>query len=117
MEALPDGHPLNTRARIELAKISESASSGPDPVAEGFTLVGAVDTPLTNLSGWCDLTLSAVDGSIVKLRENDKGRDWANASNPLALLRYQTLIDTDMARFSVFDRQTGVCTMDSVPNP
>ena len=98
MQALPDGHSLKTRANNELAKVSRAASVAPDPSAEGFLPVPTVDTPLTNLAGWCDLTLSAADGSIVRLNENDGGgsKEWANSTYPMALLRYQSLIDADM---------------------
>ena len=95
MDALPHDHPLKARADNELAKFSHSVA--PDPAAEGFTAVSAVDKLLTNLAGWCDIQLSAVDGSIVKLTEKDNANDWANATYPLALLRYQTLVDADMA--------------------
>ena len=95
LAAVDPSHPLARRAKAELAVIDEQASAAPDPKAEGFVALAAVDTALADLAGWCSLQLSKTDGSIVSLTEG--GRSWANDTYPLGLLRYQSLIDTDMA--------------------
>tara|TARA_B110000208_G_scaffold130755_1_gene158557 strand:- start:466 stop:2838 length:2373 start_codon:yes stop_codon:yes gene_type:complete len=98
LEAVLPPHPLGVRAAAEFAKFDAAASVAPDPIAEGFKpATGAIDAPRSKLAGWCDITLSATDGSIVHLATTtSSSKAWANATHPLALLRYQSLVADDM---------------------
>jgi len=46
------------------------------------------------------ISLDPAQGSIVKLKNRQTGREWASSKHPLALFRYQTFTSTDFARFN-----------------
>jgi hypothetical protein len=81
------GHPLADRAARELALVNPSTAIAPDPRAEGFSQLTTIDAPLDGLGGWCGLTFSKTDGSIVRLTAVGAKSGWANATKPLGLLR------------------------------
>jgi hypothetical protein len=73
----------------------------PRAAAEGFEKVTQIDAPIDGLAGWCTLRLDNATGAIVQLTDTtgDVVKEWASETNPLALLRYQSLVDDDMTKW------------------
>jgi len=94
--AVPESHPLSILIQNEMAELLKP--NRPDPLNQGFH---KVDDPtyISDVSGWLDLGFDT-RGAIVLLRDTrNSNEDWANATHPLALIRYQTLTDSDFLPF------------------
>ena len=71
----------------------------PSPLNEGFHLMTDPTAVLRGLGGWLDIGLDGTSGAIVHLHDQGAGSEWADTDHPLALLRYQTLLDEDFWQF------------------
>jgi hypothetical protein len=103
LAALPATHPLRTAIDGEFAELS-APSLPPDPHAEGFKLVGSAPCTLTGLGtgSWLNVSVGA-DGSLVAFdvaeTPSSVRASWASETEPLGLLRYQTLVLSDFERW------------------
>ena len=90
-----EGTPLHADITARLARLEAfSPSEGRGPPAPGFEPLRELN--LTQLGGWLDLGISNTTGAIVHLRAKGGEKSWASEAHPLALLRYQTLVEADL---------------------
>jgi hypothetical protein len=86
-----DGTPLAGEARAALERLAPARPSAANMarLRSGETIAGA------HLA----LAIDPRTGAIARLTDRATGREWADALNPLALLRYQTFSQADYDRF------------------
>ena len=83
LDALPLSHPVLQDVEVEFAHMT---AIWPD--LTGFSRLRDPQAMFT-LGGW--RWQLGDDGSVVYLSRKDSSESWASTTNPLALLRYQTL--------------------------
>ena len=86
-------HPLSRYVAAEL----DALPSPQRPNLAGFEALRNPGAVLLKVGGWLDIGFDVVTGAITTMTDRRGGGmvEWASESQPLALLRYETLLDDD----------------------
>ena len=94
------GTPAYASAQHALQSLEPFTAHDPPP---GYTPVADLSKIFEGLGGWLNLGLDPRNGAITHLSLSNTSHptppSWASPSHPLALVRYQTLVEADLVKW------------------